>query len=76
MHKSDLELLRSVVEGRHAMPYWKYKLNEDMLLAAIGYMRVLEQRYRSGLPPRGDPLPDMYYKFKPLGEDEDYWRDR
>ena len=73
LHKSDPELLRSVVDGRHAMPYWENKLTDEMALAAIAYLRVMEQRHRSGLPPREEPLPDMHYKFKPVGEDDDYW---
>ena len=73
LHKSDQELLESVLVGRHAMPYWQDKLSVGMLLRAIGYLRVMDQRYRSGLPPREQPIPPMHYRFKPVGEDEDYW---
>ena len=44
-----------------------------VLTGAIAYLRVMAQRYRSGQPPRTEPLPEMYYRFSPVGEDEDYW---
>jgi len=73
LHKSDPELLRSVLSGRHAMPYWQNKLSIDMLQRAIAYLRIMDQRYSSGLPPREQPLPELHYKFNPVGEEEDYW---
>ena len=76
LYKSDQELLRSVSDGKHAMPYWENKITDDMILSAIAYLRVMEQRFRSGLPPREEPLPELHYKFKPVGEDEDYWLNR
>lgn len=76
LHKSDPELLRSVLSGRHAMPYWQNKLSIDMLQRAIVYLRIMDERYRSGLPPREQPLPEMHYKFNPVGEEEHYWQYR
>lgn len=73
LYKSDQELLQGVLAGRHAMPYWQDKLSVGMLLRAIGYLRIMDQRYRSGLPPREQPLPPMHYRFNPVGEDQDYW---
>jgi mono/diheme cytochrome c family protein len=73
LHKSDQELLSSVLDGKHAMPHWKNKITENMILNAIAYLRIMEQRYSSGLPPREEPLPELHYKFNPVGEDEDYW---
>ena len=73
LHKSDAELLRSVLSGRHAMPYWQNKLSIGMLQRAIAYLRVMDQPYSSGLPPREQPLPEMHYRFSPVGEEEDYW---
>ena len=76
LHKSDEELLRSVLAGKHAMPYWQDKLSNDMFRSAIAYLRVMQQRYSSGLSPREEPIPDMHYKFSPVGEDEEYWQNR
>lgn len=76
LHKSDEELLRSVLAGKHAMPHWKNKLSNDMFRSAIAYLRVMQQRYSSGLPPREEPIPEMHYKFNPVGEEEDYWQSR
>jgi mono/diheme cytochrome c family protein len=76
LYRSDEELLRSVIAGRHAMPYWKHKLSIDMLRSAIAYLRVMQQRHSSGLPPREEPIPETYYRFNPVGEDEDYWLNR
>jgi len=76
LHKSDEELLGSVLAGKHAMPYWKDKLSDDMFRSAIAYLRVMLDRSSSGLPPREEPIPEMHYKFNPVGEDEDYWQNR
>ena len=76
LHKRDEELLRSVLAGKHAMPYWQDKLSNDMFRSAIAYLRVMQQRYSSGLSPREEPIPEMHYKFNPVGEDEDYWQNR
>jgi mono/diheme cytochrome c family protein len=76
LHNTDQELLRSVLAGKHAMPHWENKLNQDMILRAISYLRVMEQRYSSGLSPRDEPIPETHYKFNPVGEDEDYWLNR
>lgn len=73
LQKSDEELLRSVLSGKHAMPYWQDKLPVELYLRAIGYLRTMQQRYNTGLPPRQQPVPDMHYRFNPVGEDEDYW---
>lgn len=73
LHKSDDELLQSILAGKHAMPYWQNKLSHDMFHRAIDYLRVMAQRYSSGLPPRDEPIPETHYKFNPVGEDEDYW---
>ena len=76
LHKSDAELLRSVLAGRHAMPYWQSKLSVDAFRQAIAYLRTMDQRYRAGLPPRTRPIPERHYKFNPVGEGEHYWENR
>ncbi len=73
LHKRDSELLTSILRGKHGMPYWENKLSVDMFRSAIAYLRVMEQRYSSGLPPREEPLPEHRYKFKPVGEEQHYW---
>ena len=73
LYKSDDELLRSVLSGRHAMPYWENKLSIDHYRRAIEYLRLMDQRHRAGQPPRSDPLPEQHYKFNPVGEGEDFW---
>ncbi len=76
LQKSDWELLQSVMQGKHGMPYWQDKLGVDEFRSAITYLRVMAERHSSGLPPREKPIPEMHYKFIPLGEDEDYWENR
>ena len=76
LQKSDQELLQGVLEGRHAMPYWRDKLSIELFRRAIAYLRTMDQRYRSGLQPREKPLPETYYKFNPVGEEEHYWEYR
>ena len=75
LHKSDAALLESVLAGRHAMPHWQGKLSVDMFRLAIGYIREMDQRFRAGLPPRSQPLPEVHYRFNPVGH-EDYWKTR
>jgi len=76
LQKSDQELLQSVMQGKHSMPYWKDKLGVDEFRSAITYLRVMAERHSSGLPPREKPIPEKHYKFIPVGEDEDYWENR
>ena len=76
LHKSDDELLSSVLRGRHGMPYWNGKLTLTMYRDAIAYLRVMADRYQSGLPPREEPLPDYLYQFMPVGEPDHYWETR
>ena len=76
LQKSDGELLHSVLAGKHAMPYWENKLSNDMFRSAIAYLRVMHERYKSGLPPREEPIPETHYRFNPVGEDEDFWENR
>ena len=72
----DQVLLQSVMQGKHGMPYWKGKLSIDKFRSAIAYLRLMEQRHSAGLPPREQAMPEMHYKFNPVGEDEDYWLNR
>lgn len=76
LQQSDETLLQSVMQGKHGMPYWKNKLGVDEFRSAIAYLRAMEQRHSSGLPPREKPIPEEHYKFIPVGEDEDYWENR
>ena len=76
LYKSDDELLHSVFGGRHAMPYWQGKLSVGMVQLAIAYLRTMDQRVRAGQPPRTEPIPELHYRFNPVGEREYYWERR
>lgn len=71
--KDDRELLQSVLNGRKNMPPWKDKLPVKDLRNAIAYLRLMHERYMNGEPPLQDDLPDTYYLFKPVGEQNMDW---
>ena len=71
--KDDRELLQSVLNGKKNIPPWKDKLPIQDLRNAIAYLRLMYERYENGEPPLQDGLPNMYYLFKPLGEQNMDW---
>jgi cytochrome c5 len=73
LHKSDSELLQSVLHGKGAMPSWEDKLPVSMLVSAIQYLRLMNRRIKSGQPPRKDKLPEYYFRFRPAGETNTHW---
>jgi mono/diheme cytochrome c family protein len=72
LHKDDNTLLQSVLKGKGAMPSWEDKLPIHMLREAIEYLRTMNERRLAGLEPRNHPLPDFYYKFRPIGSTDPY----
>ncbi len=74
LQKDDRELLQSVLNGKKNMPPWKDKLPVQDLRNAITYLRLMNERYQKGEPPRQDEIPDLYYLFKPVGEESLKWK--
>ena len=74
LQKDDRELLQSVLNGKNNMPPWKDKLPVQNLRDAITYLRLMNERYKKGEPPRQDEIPDLYYLFKPVGEESLKWK--
>lgn len=73
LQKDDRELLQSVLNGKNNMPPWRDKLPVQDLRNAIAYLRIMHQRYEKGEPPLQHDLPDVYYLFKPVGEENMRW---
>ena len=70
LEKDDYTLLQSVLNGMGGMPPWENKLPVPMLQDAITYLRSMATRRQMGLPPRSEPLPGIYFRFRPIGEME------
>ena len=73
LQKDDRELLQSVLNGVNEMPPWRDLLPVQDLRNAISYLRLMHQRQQKGESPRQVELPDKYYIFKPVGEDNMDW---
>lgn len=73
LQKDDRELLQSVLNGKNNMPPWRDKLPVQDLRNAIVYLRLMHERYVKGEPPLQTKVPDVYYLFKPVGEQNMDW---
>lgn len=73
LEKDDRELLQSVLNGMNNMPPWRDKLPVKDLRNAIAYLRLMHERHEKGESPRQDKLPETYYLFKPVGEQDMDW---
>lgn len=74
LQKDDGTLLQSVLRGKGGMPPWEGKLPRYMLQDAIAYLRVMAERRSAGYEPRTRPIPETWFKFRPVGvEDPSGW---
>lgn len=64
--KSDAELLRSILNGKGAMPWWEGKLPRPWLEQALAYIRHMAQQEDVNVPGDWD---GSYYIFAPPGTD-------
>lgn len=64
--KSDAELLRSIFNGRGAMPSWQGKLPEHWLEQALAYIRHMSRTRTASNP---ENRPEYYYIFAPSGSE-------
>lgn len=74
LHKNDRELLQSVLNGKNNMPPWQDKLPVTDLRNAITYIRLMHERYKKGESPRQNDTTTIYYRFKPVGEQDMNWK--
>jgi hypothetical protein len=70
LEKDNYTLLQSVLNGKGGMPPWENKLPVPLLQDAITYLRSMAARRQMGLHPRSQPLPEIYFRFRPIGETE------
>lgn len=66
LYKSNSELMRSILNGRGAMPSWANKLPVYWLEQALAYIRHMAGD--GGATDRGS-MPDYYFIFTPPGTD-------
>ena len=74
LQKDDRELLQSVLNGINNMPGWRDMLPVQDLRNAIAYIRLMHERNLRGEAPRQGDSPDIYYRFKPVGEENMDWK--
>ena len=65
LHKSDSELLKTILEGKNQMPSWEAKLPRAWLEQAIGYLRYMAVRAKSDEGPVDNDMPPLYFIFYP-----------
>lgn len=63
MHKSDTELINTLLKGRNGMPSWEGKLPRAALVAALAYIRYMSKAATGAVPPVSNPIPERYYLF-------------
>jgi len=73
MHKSDAELADSISNGRGAMPSWENMLLPHQIDALVKYIRTLPETYERGIGNELRPSPDLFFRFRPLGETGPEW---
>lgn len=74
LKQDDRELLQSVLNGKNNMPPWRDMLSVEDLRNAIAYLRLMHQRHLKGEAPLQTEVPDKYYMFKPVGEQNMDWK--
>ena len=74
LQKDDRELLQSVLNGINNMPGWRDMLPVQDLRNEIAYIRLMHERNLRGEAPRQGDSPDIYYRFKPAGEQNMDWK--
>ncbi|MCB1787621.1 MAG: cytochrome c [Chromatiaceae bacterium] len=67
--KSDMELMRSILKGRNAMPSWEDKLPLRWLEEALAYIRHVAFATHDASSPPINQMPESFFIFAPLGTD-------
>ena len=65
MEKSDIELLRSIANGRGAMPGWSGKLSPLQIRRVLAYIRGLRSSYERGISASLVTNPSLFFIFRP-----------
>ena len=75
MHKSDADLAHSISNGRGAMPSWEHMLLPHQIDALVKFIRTLSESYERGIGNELRPSPELFFRFRPLGETGPEWID-
>ena len=75
MHKSDAELANSIRNGLGAMPSWENMLLPHQIDALVKFIRTLPETYERGIGNELRPSPDLFFRFRPIGETGPEWTD-
>jgi len=73
LHKSDAELHNSITHGKGVMPNWKGKLSQDQVSSIVTFIRTLQTSYQKGIAGNLRGKPEIYFRFRPIGEDDIEW---
>jgi mono/diheme cytochrome c family protein len=73
MHKSDAELADSISNGLGVMPSWENMLLPRQIDALVKYIRTLSETYERGIGNELRPSPDLFFRFRPVGETGPEW---
>jgi len=75
MHKSDAELADSIRNGRGAMPSWENMLLPHQIDDLVKFIRTLGETFESGISNELRPSPELFFRFRPVGENGPEWAD-
>ena len=73
LHKEDVELLRSITNGKNAMPSWDNMLSREQIRSIIAFIRTLPSSFQNGIAGNLRSKPDSYFRFRPYGETGTEW---
>lgn len=73
LHKNDLELQRSITNGKNAMPSWGDKLSREEIRNIVLFIRTLHSSFQQGIAGSLRNRPETYFRFRPLGETGTEW---
>ncbi len=67
------ELERSIREGKGIMPGWGSKLSDREIRSLVAFIQTLEPSYELGIESEPHEIPNLYFRFRPLGEYGKEW---
>ena len=62
------ELEGSIRNGKGLMPGWGSKLSDREIKSLVAFIQTLEPSYEKGIEVEPNEVPNLYFRFRPLGE--------
>ena len=73
LHKSNKDLANSIRYGIGVMPSWENMLHPTQIDALVKFIRTLSKTYESGIGTELNPTPELFFRFRPIGETGSEW---